>query len=391
MSRTPPFGTRPDREHGTRREREEERDRPRRGVSEVGGRGWQASEHASPQGRYPERTPCHLFRMGRMAGCRACGLVSSTRREEKMRLYRQFWMLWVLSLLNVTVANAADVTVTIPATYFNFLGTNIMKDYGGFEGFEGTGGIFEVISGSGCFDHGGGPNNKELFDHTYCGDNPIDPGTFYDGTGLNVFEDASTLQVLTINSPSAPKSFLTAAGKKYRFGFTDTDEGNDNGLNGKRWTITYRLDGPIPGEVSAPLLFLERTWIKTRNDSILFDGNPPVFVPAFSPTTITCTSRRKCTVRVEVSSELGQVTANLVQMRVKISGAGVEPNVEPNELIDVEATGNLAFNFFRVRTFTWMIKGVTQGNHIVSVEFGPDVAGSGAARNRTLTIAVYAQ
>ncbi len=37
-------------------------------------------------------TPCHLFRVAGMAGWRACGSVTSVRREEKIGPHRKFWL-----------------------------------------------------------------------------------------------------------------------------------------------------------------------------------------------------------------------------------------------------------------------------------------------------------
>ena len=141
------------------------------------------------------------------------------------------------------------------------------------------------------------------------------------------------------------------------------------------------------GEESAPNLGTRRTWIKTEDTGIAF-SNPGT--NAFTDTVVNCPGAvgTTCVIRVEVSSQFGQVGTSLedrARILVSIDGSGA--GIFPSDSVTVE---NGPVNNVRALTFSFMKPGVTPGNHTVRVRFATGANFTqGAAFFRILTITVY--
>ena len=136
------------------------------------------------------------------------------------------------------------------------------------------------------------------------------------------------------------------------------------------------------GETSASNKKLKKTWIQTQGIGFVLTST---FANAFTPTSIKCPVTAGCTIRVEVASQFwGLGAGNVIRMRVRVDGSGT--GVTPLDMVNVDSTST--GNWASTRTFSWMKKGVTQGNHTVTVDFQVN-SGTALAGARTQTIEVY--
>jgi hypothetical protein len=143
----------------------------------------------------------------------------------------------------------------------------------------------------------------------------------------------------------------------------------------------------LEGEMAALALTLDKTYIKTVNTNPFFNND---FQMAFSDTTVSC-PKYDCVIKVEVSSEFFLLRARETQvlfMRVLVDAMG--NMVNPNSTVSVDDNPAARPRFGpNTRTFAWMVKGLSNGDHTVSVRFGSTVFTNSQAGNRTLTITVY--
>jgi hypothetical protein len=155
--------------------------------------------------------------------------------------------------------------------------------------------------------------------------------------------------------------------------------------------------GPLVGrtdaaEASAVNLALKDTIIKTEDSSFPLPSGAFPVPPgnAFSQSTINCPRGQKpCTVRVEVSSQFGDLTAgDVVAIGVSIDGS--QSGVKPSPTVSVHDTTSTGF-LVGVRTFSWMKTGLAGGSHTIDVTFfaTPSIGAFANAGFRTLTIQVY--
>jgi hypothetical protein len=138
-------------------------------------------------------------------------------------------------------------------------------------------------------------------------------------------------------------------------------------------------------EVSAANLLLKSTHIKTESTNVHFGS----LTPAFTPTTVRCRQHTRCTVRIEVSAQF----ANIQQPDVAAAVVRVdnsEGGVLPNSVLGLDTAGTTP-GASTARTFTWMKKGLTTGEHTVTIDFFTSTGGAADSPNRTLTIEVYNQ
>ncbi len=138
--------------------------------------------------------------------------------------------------------------------------------------------------------------------------------------------------------------------------------------------------GPgLAEEGSASNLKLIKTWIKTRDDTVVLGTTP---VDIFTPTTVTCPgSAPSCTLRIEVSSTLFLANQNPMYFTVVVARS----TVKPSSLVTV------ADHYDISATMSWMVQGITAGTSpIVSVRASTLLeSGLREVHLRTLTIGVY--
>jgi hypothetical protein len=121
------------------------------------------------------------------------------------------------------------------------------------------------------------------------------------------------------------------------------------------------------------------TTIMTNNDSLLLDVNSSLAFTA----AIFSLPAGTFTLTVEVSAEFCCISSgSAAAMRVSVDGSPV--GVFPSEVVTVDSG-----QFYNVRTFSWMKKGLTAGLHRVEVSFHITPSGSGFTQNRTLTLRLY--
>ena len=124
------------------------------------------------------------------------------------------------------------------------------------------------------------------------------------------------------------------------------------------------------------------TAIKTDNTTVRFGTNTRVF----TPTTVRCPFNQ-CTMRVEVSSQFGDIQPFPDEVGALVTVDNSQDGVLPSAALslDVPSTNPAAFT---VRTFSWMKKGLDSGLHTVRVYFQSNNRTANAG-NRTLTIELY--
>jgi hypothetical protein len=169
-----------------------------------------------------------------------------------------------------------------------------------------------------------------------------------------------------------------------------------NLITGMALVLSLSL-GPIVGntyaaEASAVNLTLKDTTIKTEDTSLPLPSGAFPVTPgnAFSQSTINCPGgHRTCTVRVEISSQFGNLTAgDVVVIGVSIDGS--QSDVKPSPTVAVHDTTSTGF-LVGVRTFSWMKTGLSPGSHTIDVTFfaTPSTGAFANAGFRILTIQVY--
>jgi hypothetical protein len=127
------------------------------------------------------------------------------------------------------------------------------------------------------------------------------------------------------------------------------------------------------------------TTIITNNNSLSLDVNSALAFTA----AIFALPAGTFTLTVDVSAEFCCISSgSAAAMRVSVDGSPV--GVSPSEVVTVDSGVNSPdTQFYNVRTFSWMKKGLTAGIHRVEVSFHITPSGGGSTRNRTLTLRLY--
>lgn len=138
-------------------------------------------------------------------------------------------------------------------------------------------------------------------------------------------------------------------------------------------------------------LTLRSTLIKTHN-SILALPQAPNTVDAFTPTYVYCPPGNSCTLEINMTSELSDISPGVDSLRFSVSVDGSTIDLFPNYNLGINSTAKAGQ--IETGTGTWMRKNLAPGFHYVRVgvnvnDSNGDGFTSGYIGDRSLVLRMY--